>query len=204
VLVVAALWARTAITWQLPASTDFYTFGYLFPEQRAAFDTLAGLTAPNGIVAASLNSGPIGLYANRTAVRPGYWSQAEWLSFVGHVMAEGRPVYILRDSTELDRPLQALTAQYHVVQIAWLPVPYFPQGDGPSINQPVALYVVGPSTNGTRIHEWHTSAFVYSWDIRGWPKHASRPRMGYEYTNVDRATMRVFVGHSWMAEGGDL
>jgi hypothetical protein len=147
VLVVAALWARTAITWQLPASTDFYTFGYLFPEQRAAFDTMAGLTVPNGIIAASLNSGPIGLYANRTAVRPGYWSQDEWLSFVAHVMAEGRTVYVLRDSAELDRPLRAVAARYRVTQIAWLPVPYFPGGDGPSINQPVALYAVGPSPN---------------------------------------------------------
>jgi hypothetical protein len=153
VLVVAALWARTAPTWRLPTATDFYTFGYLFPDQRAAFDTLAGLTAPNGVVAASLNSGPIGLYANRAAVRPGYWSQEEWLSFVAHVMAEGRTVYVLRDSTELDRPLQALAAHYHVVQIAWLTVPYFPNGDGPSINQAVALYGVGPSTNGSRIHE---------------------------------------------------
>jgi hypothetical protein len=147
VLVVAALWARTATTWPLPTSADFYTFGYLFPGQRAAFDSLAGLTAPNGIVAASLNSGPIGLYANRTAARPGYWSQDEWLSFVAHVMADGRPVYVLRDSAELDRPLQALAGRYRVTQIAWLPVPYFPGGDGPSINQPVALYEVAPSTN---------------------------------------------------------
>jgi hypothetical protein len=139
---VAALWVRTATTWQLAASTDFYTFGYLFPDQRAAFDTMAGLTAQNGIIAASLNSGPIGLYANRTAVRPGYWTQEEWLSFVAHVMADGRTVYILRDSAELDRPLQALQSQYRVTQIAWLPVPYFPQGDGPSINQAVALYVL--------------------------------------------------------------
>jgi hypothetical protein len=144
VLVVAALWARTATTWQLPASTDFYTFGYLFPDQRAAFDTMAGLTVPNGIIAASLNSGPIGLYANRTAVRPGYWSQDEWLSFVAHVMADGRTVYVLRDSAELDRPLRALESRYRVIQIAWLSVPYFPQGDGPSINQAVALYVLAP------------------------------------------------------------
>jgi len=140
VLVVAALWARTATTWALPATVDYYTFGYLFPDQRAAFDTMAGLTAPDSVIAASLNSGSIGLYANRTAVRPGYWSQEEWLSFVAHVMADGRTVYVLRDSTELDRPLQALESRYRVVQIAWLPVPYFPLGDGPSINQPVALY----------------------------------------------------------------
>jgi len=153
VLVIVALWARTATIRQLSASTDFYTFGYLFPEQREAFNTLDGLTAPNGIVAASLNSGPIGLYANRTAVRPGYWSQEEWLSFVAHVMADGRTVYVLRDSAELDRPLQALAGHYRIVQIAWLPLPYFPQGDGPSINQAVALYVVGPSTNGARIQD---------------------------------------------------
>jgi hypothetical protein len=147
VLVIVALWARTATIRQLSASTDFYTFGYLFPEQRAAFDTLDGLIAPNGIVAASLNSGPIGLYANRTTVRPAYWSQDEWLSFVAHVRADGRTVYVLRDSAELDRPLQALAARYRIVQIAWLTVPYFPNGDGPSVNQPVALYVVGPSPN---------------------------------------------------------
>ncbi len=140
VLIVAALWTRTAPTWRLAAATDFYTFGYLFPEQRAAFDTLAGLTAPDGIVAASLNSGPIGLYANRAAVRPGYWSPDEWLSFVAHVTAGGRKVYILKDSAELDRPLQALAAQYTIVKIAWLSMPYFPNGDGPSVNQPVALY----------------------------------------------------------------
>jgi hypothetical protein len=142
-LVIVALWARTATIRQLSASTDFYTFGYLFPEQRAAFDSLGDLTAPDGIVAASLNSGPIGLYAKRTAVRPAYWSPEEWLSFVAHVRADGRTVYVLRDSAELDRPLQSLAARYRIVQIAWLTVPYFPNGDGPSVNQPVALYVVG-------------------------------------------------------------
>ncbi len=152
-LVIVALWVRAAPIRQLSASADFYTFGYLFPEQRAAFDTLDGLIAPNGIVAASLNSGPIGLYAHHTAVRPGYWTQEEWLSFVAHVMADGRKVYVLQDSSELDRPLQALAGRYQVVQIAWLTVPYFPNGDGPSINQPVALYAVETSTNRTRINE---------------------------------------------------
>ncbi len=90
-LIIAALWGRSQVVLWLPVhAKDFYTFGYLRAEQRAAFDTLAELTPSDGIVAASLNGGAVTLYANRDIVRPAYWSEGEWLDFVAWALGAGR------------------------------------------------------------------------------------------------------------------
>jgi len=140
-LVIASLWARTRFTFQLDA-TNFNPFGYLRLEQRAAFDVLSGLTPPEAVVTASLNSGSIELYANRDTVRPAYWSESEWLGFMTHALSEGRPVYLLIDGVEMQKPFQIAQSHYRLTRIAFLPMPYY-QPDGTSDNLQVPLYREG-------------------------------------------------------------
>ena len=142
-LIIALLWARTRFTLQLDAR-NFNTFGYLQAEQRAAFDALARLTPSEAVVAASLNSGPIELYANRDTVRPAYWSEDEWLDFVAHTLSDGRPIYLLVDGVEMQKPLQIAQSHYRLTPIAFLPMPYY-RPDGTSDNLQVALYEAQPT-----------------------------------------------------------
>jgi hypothetical protein len=141
-LVIAALWARSQVILWLPVhAKDFYTFGYLRAEQRAAFDALAEVTPPEGIVAASLNAGAVTLYAERDIVRPAYWSEDEWLSFVARALNDGREVYLLLDGLEMQGPLDAVGSLYQINRVISVPMPYFFPG-GSSENQNVTLYEV--------------------------------------------------------------
>jgi len=141
-LLLSVLWVRTRFTFQVNAG-NFVTFGHLRADQRAAFDGLAAQAPSGAVVAASLNSGAIGLYAGRDTVRPAYWSEAEWLSFVAHALKDGRPVWILVDGAEMQEPLAALRAHYPLALVSWLSLPYF-ERDGSSRNTEVALYEVRP------------------------------------------------------------
>jgi hypothetical protein len=141
-VVIALLWTRTRVTLGLPIhAPDFHTFGFLRPEQRAAFDALADLTPNDAIVATSLNSGPVYLYAERDAVRPAYWSQDEWLGLVAQAMKDGRTFYLLMDGVEMDAAYQSLQPDYRLLQVSSLPLPYF-YPDGNSENLRVTLYEV--------------------------------------------------------------
>jgi hypothetical protein len=141
-LIIAALWARSQVILWLPVhAKDFYTFGYLRAEQRAAFDALAEVTPPEGIVAASLNAGAVTLYAERDIVRPAYWSEDEWLSFVARALNDGREVYLLLDGLEMQGPLDAVGSLYQINRVISVPMPYFFPG-GSSENQNVTLYEV--------------------------------------------------------------
>jgi hypothetical protein len=133
--------ARSAPALDMPFSPGFGTFGYLQPAQRAAFDRLAALTEPPAVVAATLNSGPVELYAGRATFRPADWTDAEALAFVTALRARGRPVYVLDDGAALAPVLAALRERYTLVAIASLPLPYFYPGGG-SLNQDVWLYRV--------------------------------------------------------------
>jgi hypothetical protein len=124
------------------------TFGYLLPEQRRALDSLQALTEPEAVVACSLNSGAVELYGRRLAVRPGDqlqpgagWTVAQWLAFAAALRAEGRPLYVLADSTELEAPLAALHARYAVEPAGSLEAHFFYPGGG-SRNMTVTLYRV--------------------------------------------------------------
>jgi len=145
-LMIAALWTRSQVVLWLPVhARDFHTFGYLRAEQRAAFDTLAGLVHPQGIVAASLNAGAITLYTNRDIARPAYWSEGEWLEFVARALSDGRGVYLLVDGVEMQEPLEVVQSRYQLNQVSSLPIPYFYPG-GNSENRNVPLYeIVGTS-----------------------------------------------------------
>ncbi len=143
-LAVGVLRAQPLLAFQ----PGFYTFGGLQPAQRAALESLASLTEPEAVVACSLNSGPVELYGRRLAVRPGQvlqprtsWTTDQWLVFVEALRAEGRPLYVLVDSPELEAPLAALRARYRVERVADLEVPVFYFGGGSS-NQRVPLYRV--------------------------------------------------------------
>ncbi len=141
-LVIAALWGRSQVVLWLPVhAKDFHTFGYLRAEQRAAFDTLAGLTSTDGIVAASLNGGAVTLYADRDIVRPGNWSEDEWLDFVAHALDDGRGVYLLLDGVEMQEPLEAVRSRYQSNLVSSLPMPFFYPG-GSSEYRDVPLYEV--------------------------------------------------------------
>jgi len=145
-LMIAALWTRSQVILWLPVhAQDFQSFGYLRAEQRAAFDALADLTSPNGIVAASLNGGAVSLYAKRDIVRPAYWSQEEWLSFADRALNEGRQLYLLADGQEMQHPLQVIGARFQLRQVASLPMPYFYPGGNPE-NREVPLYEVVRAT----------------------------------------------------------
>lgn len=140
--IIALLWARSNDTLCLPVPPmHFNMFGYLLSGQRAAFDTLANLTPPDAIVAASLNSGPIELYADRDAIRPAGWSRDEWLDFVAYALDDGYRVYLLEDGVEMREPLRAVQSRYQIILVSSLPVPYFHPGGG-SVNLDVPLYEV--------------------------------------------------------------
>jgi hypothetical protein len=143
----AVLLLRLAPLWGLRES-GFFTFGYLFPEQRRAFDSIAVLTESEAVIACSLNSGAVELYGQRQTVRPGTllqpglgWSEDQWLQFVAALRAEDRPLYLLRDSPEMDEPLAALRDRYTLTRVADLDVPVYYLGGG-SRNLRVPLYRV--------------------------------------------------------------
>ncbi len=134
----------------LSLGPGFYTFGYLLPEQRRGLEGLAALTEPRAVIACSLNSGAVELYGRRLAIRPGIllqpgagWSREQWLTFANALRAEGRPLYVLMDSPELDEPLAALRTGHALSQVAELPLPVYFLGGG-SRNMTVPLYRVGP------------------------------------------------------------
>jgi hypothetical protein len=128
--------------------SGFFTFGYLLPNQRRSLETLATLTEPTAVVACSLNSGAVELYGGRPAVRPGgllqpgaSWTRDQWLTFADALQANGRPLYLLIDSPEMDAPLADLRVHYNLTQVATLDVPVFFIGGG-SFNMTVPLYKV--------------------------------------------------------------
>jgi len=125
-----------------------FTFGYLLPHQRADLEGLREITEPDAVIACSLNSGAVELYGGRLAVRPGRdlqpgaaWTEAEWLRFVEALRAEGRPLYVLMDSPEMEAPLRAVAARFGAEQVAEVDVPVFAVGGG-STNMTVPLYRV--------------------------------------------------------------
>ncbi len=125
----------------LPPDQGFYTFGTLWPPQRAAFNRLAALTPPHALIGSSLNAGAVDLYAGRATFRPAAWTPEELRRFVQAMRAAGRPVYLLDDGIELQAPRQVLAETYHLIPLAWLPMPYFFTGGG-SENRDVTLYKV--------------------------------------------------------------
>lgn len=139
--IVSLIWLRTDAAIRLAITPSFNTFGLLTAEQREALDDLETSTPPHAIVAVSLNSGPVSLYANRETVRPYDWSDEQWLKFVDAVLESGYPVYLLRDGYEMETPLEITGTHYNMILVRTLFLPYFYPGAG-SINQQVELYQI--------------------------------------------------------------
>jgi hypothetical protein len=130
-LIVLSLWARTHTTLDLATGRAYFTtFGYLQREQRRAFDRVAELTPATAVVAASLSAGPLELYAGRSAVRPAYWSEDEWLAFLRLALAADRPIYILADGAELAERVASAGVHYRLTPVASLPLPLFSPNGG--------------------------------------------------------------------------
>ncbi|NLG27655.1 MAG: hypothetical protein GX557_07065, partial [Chloroflexi bacterium] len=135
-----ALLVSSDATLLLPVPPMHYNaFGYLVDTQRASLDTLAALTEPDAVVAGGLNTGAVTLYAERAIVRPGTWSEREWLAVADHLLRQGTPLYLLNDGEEMRSPELALRARYSLEPIASLSLPYFFPGGG-SENRDVPLY----------------------------------------------------------------
>jgi len=141
-LFLASMWLRSVPTLaNMGLGATYSGFGYLSPEQRAAFDTLTDLTPPDAFVASTLNSGPVMLYARRESVRPGAWTTSEWRSLVAYVVDHDGRVFVLDDGEELARPRADLQADYALEPRAELFLPYFSLDAG-SVNQQIVLYEV--------------------------------------------------------------
>ena len=102
------------------------------------------------MIAGSLNSGAVELYAGRLTARPGgvlqpgqAWTEAEWLVFVEALLDQGRPIYLLMDGVEMEAPLEAVKRVYRVEHVADLDLPYYVRGGG-SQNLSVPLYRIVP------------------------------------------------------------
>jgi hypothetical protein len=102
------------------------SFGYMRPENRAAFDRLAELTPPEAIIGASLNAGAVMMYSGRDAIRPyDSWTDDEWAIFLAAMQAGGRPVYLLDDGGLMAEFIDEEKAHYRLTPIEALPVPLF-------------------------------------------------------------------------------
>ncbi|GAB4444887.1 MAG: hypothetical protein Kow0031_27340 [Anaerolineae bacterium] len=140
-LVLTLLLARSFDTLRLAVNPHFGTYGYLTAAQRAAFDALAAATPPDAVIAASTNGGAVTLYAQRDIVRPGDWSEAEWLAFADNLRQTGRPLYLLVDGVKMEAPRAAIEAVYPLGEPLEFPFTYF-RLDGTGEARPVWLYQV--------------------------------------------------------------
>ncbi|MDI7275265.1 MAG: hypothetical protein QME94_04745 [Anaerolineae bacterium] len=116
------------------------TFGYVAADQRQAFSQIAELTEESAVVGTSLNSGPVELYANRQAFRPGDWTEVELEVFLRAMAEAGRPVYLIDDGNEHRAVVERLAAGGRLEPVCRLAVPLY--GDRERLTG--MLYRVGP------------------------------------------------------------
>ena len=97
-LLVAPFILRTPL--HKPLLAQYPTFGYLSPAQRAEFAALRA-TIPEGavVVCGDADSGPLFWHTGRATLRPQGWTEQEFTRFLGHVAAQGIPLYLLDDGT---------------------------------------------------------------------------------------------------------
>lgn len=130
--VVAIAWVILSLALSRWAMIDnlwkpgWASFGYMRAEHRAAFDRLAQLTPPDGIVGASLNAGAVMLYTGRDAIRPyDSWTVDEWQTFLEAMRAAERPVYLLDDGGLMAGFIEAARASHRLTPIDELALPLF-------------------------------------------------------------------------------
>jgi len=119
------------------------SFGYLYAQQRQAFDELAALVPEDAVIGSTLNGGAVELYTGRQAIHPAPWTEEEFVRFL-HLMAdEGRAVYLLEDGVEIKTTLAIARQRCNVSLVGELFLPYYLPG-GDSRDRFVALYLVQP------------------------------------------------------------
>lgn len=102
------------------------SFGYMRPDQRAAFDRLAELTPADAAVGASLNAGAVALYSGRDPIRPyDTWTEEEWGTFLEAMRSEGRPVYLLDDGGLMEEWIREQAGRRRLTPVEELSVPIF-------------------------------------------------------------------------------
>jgi hypothetical protein len=117
-----ARWAMLDDLWK----PGWASFGFVRAEQRAAFDRMAALTPPEGIVGASLNAGAVTMYTGRDTVRPyDTWTENDWLTFLGAMQARHRPVYLLDDGNLMSDFIDKQRVRLRVTPIEELEIPLF-------------------------------------------------------------------------------
>jgi hypothetical protein len=117
-----ARWAMIDNLWK----PGWASFGYMRANHRAAFDRLAELTPPEGIIGASLNAGAVTLYTGRDAIRPyDSWTEGEWGIFLKAMFAGGRPVYLLDDGGLMAEFIEKEQSHHRLIPIEELEVPLF-------------------------------------------------------------------------------
>lgn len=115
-------WAMIDRLWK----PGWASFGYMQPDQRAAFDQLAELTPSEAVIGASLNAGAVMLYSGRDAIRPyDSWTEEEWNTFLSAMADLERPVYLLDDGTLMAEFIDELRDQRRLKPIETLRVPIF-------------------------------------------------------------------------------
>jgi hypothetical protein len=102
------------------------SFGYMRPEQRAAFDRLAELVPAEAVIGTSLNSGAVMMYTGRDAVRPYEgWSSDDWATFVRAMWSRSRPVYLLDDGSTMAAFIQQQDSGFRLARVEALSIPRF-------------------------------------------------------------------------------
>jgi hypothetical protein len=115
-------WAMLDNLWR----PGWASFGYMRAEQRAAFNRLAKLTPPEGVIGASLNAGAIMMYTGRDAIRPyDSWTRAEWSVFLRAMQELGRPIFLLDDGGLMADFVEQERAHHRLTPLEALEIPLF-------------------------------------------------------------------------------
>lgn len=145
-LVREPYWQRSEKVINMPTTRAFATFGYLYSVQRDALDQIKSATPTNAAIGTSLNGGALDLHAQRLAFRPGYWNPVNAATFVGTLLAEGTPVYVLDDGVEMNDVLPHLRDIFILHEIGRYELPYYEFRGGGSTPKSVPMYQLSRNT----------------------------------------------------------
>jgi hypothetical protein len=137
------LFARSTHVLSMPWRSDVTTFGHVPATQADAFRQLGKLTPENAVIGSMLNSGAIELHADRIAVHPAPWTDAELYAWADALLSRGQPFYLLDDGEEMPPLIERIESRYLLQHVATLGLPYFALGGG-GLPRPAHFYEVLP------------------------------------------------------------
>jgi hypothetical protein len=149
-VIAALLLVRGSRSLSLAQASDIDAFGHLNAYQRNGFASIGQDTEHAALIGASLNSGAVELHSQRMTFRPAVWRPDELHTFVDHMLAEGRPVYLLQDGLEMRAPLTAARERYTMQLMGRYDIPFYYTGGG-SVGGLVPLYRLYPTTVPRRV-----------------------------------------------------